>query len=342
MERKYNGIIPDPRTEEEKSLTYQHDELFSGLPNPIWEEREAKKYPLRWQDGSSACLAFTIAKVLGIDEVYEGREYVELSARDIYLRRANKPSGGMWFTNALDIARNYGATLESLVPSDGKGESLMNDHANVSAETSKVGLKYKTAGYVQLPLDIDKIASVTSLGKGIVFGFRFDREEWTKIPWVKPNSTLEVGHGVAGVDNVLRKGIKTIVIEDSWDTSFTPPAWQRDITNEFLKARCIFAGYTMNFIYEEEVSNKPKHTFKFSMKYGDRNKDVVALQDILKYEGLFPLNVESTGNFLGTTKRGVIKLQEKYTNEILKPWGLTKGTGFVGASTLKFLNKKYA
>ena len=336
----YLGIAEDPRSEEEKQLDFQHDELFSGIANPIWEEREPKKYPLRWQDGSLACVAFSMAKILGIDEVYEGREYVELSPRDMYVKRQNKPSGGMWLPNALNLARE-GMTLESLVPSDGKGESLMNDTQGITEETKKIGLKYKTAGFVQLPINMDKIASITSMGKGVLLGFRFDKEQWTKNPWVKANSGKEIGHGVAGVDNVLRKGIKTLVIDDSWDTSFVPPACQREITEDFLKHSCFYAGYTLNFIYGEEFANKPKCNFKFSMKYGDHNKDVITLQNILKYEGLFPLNVESTGKFLGTTKGAVIKLQEKYKDDILTPVGLTKATGFVGASTIKFLNKKY-
>jgi len=339
---EYNGILEDPRTPEEKELIFEHDELFSGIAEPKWDERAPKKYPLRWQDGSSGCVMFALAKILGIDEEYEGREYVELSPRDGYVERVNIGSGGMFFPNAMDIAKKQGLTLESLVPSENKGESLLNSREGITAETRKIGLKYKTAGYVELPLDMDKIASITSMGKGVLMGFRFDREEWAVRPWVKQYSQRKVGHAVACVDNVLKNGIKILAVDDSWDVSFVPPSYQREITAEFLKERGFWAGYTINFIYEEGATRKPKHKFKFSMRYDDKNADVKILQDILKYEGLFPLDTDSTGWFRGATKRGVIKLQEKYADEILKPVGLTKGTGFVGASTLKFLNKKYA
>jgi hypothetical protein len=45
-----------------------------------------------------------------------------------------------------------------------------------------------------------------------------------------------------------------------------------------------------------------------------------------------------TGYFGNITKSYVIQLQEKYSNQILKPYNLSKGTGFVGNSTIAFLN----
>lgn len=340
----YNGIAEDPRTQEEKDKDYIHEELFLGLPNPIWEEREAKKFPIRNQDGSGACVAFATAKILGIDEVYEGREYVELSPRSIYVLRANKAIGngmGMYLPNALDIARLHGACLESDVPSDNKGETAINVTSDITPEMREKGKIYRTKGQVQLPIDIDSIADITTKGKGVLLGFRFDYDEWTDRPKVNPNSKQSCGHGVAGVDNRLIKGEKIITMDDSWGPHYAKFG-QRDIDKDFLAKRCFYAGYTINLDFAEDLTNKPKCNFKSSMRRGDRNKNVVILQDILKYEGLFPLNVDSTGFFGPTTQRGVVKLQEKYASEILTPVGLTKGTGFVGASTIKFLNKKYA
>jgi len=47
-----------------------------------------------------------------------------------------------------------------------------------------------------------------------------------------------------------------------------------------------------------------------------------------------------TGYFGNITKSYVIKLQERYATQILHPYNLYKGTGFVGNSTIAFLNNQ--
>ena len=42
-----------------------------------------------------------------------------------------------------------------------------------------------------------------------------------------------------------------------------------------------------------------------------------------------------SGYFGLVTREAVKAFQEKYANEILAPWGLTKGTGYVGPYTRK-------
>jgi hypothetical protein len=70
------------------------------------------------------------------------------------------------------------------------------------------------------------------------------------------------------------------------------------------------------------------------------NQEVKCLQQFLKDQGLaiYPEGLV-TGNFYSKTQQAVIRLQEKYADVILKPLGLSKGTGYVGLATRQFINK---
>lgn len=94
-------------------------------------------------------------------------------------------------------------------------------------------------------------------------------------------------------------------------------------------------------VAEIPVVDTFKYYFSKSLRRGDQGPDVVALQHILKIEQVFPVNQAFTGYFGDITFAGVVALQQKYASEILTPVGLSHGTGFVGASTLKWLNRKY-
>ncbi len=78
--------------------------------------------------------------------------------------------------------------------------------------------------------------------------------------------------------------------------------------------------------------------FTQNLKLGSSGKEVEMLQTCLvKFNDIYP-NGEINGNFGEKTKAAVIKFQEKYTQEILAPSGVTKGTGDVKAATRAKLN----
>jgi len=87
-------------------------------------------------------------------------------------------------------------------------------------------------------------------------------------------------------------------------------------------------------------------SFKDTLKQGTADTVVKYLQIILNQDPdtqVAQTGVGSKGketNYFGQkTKQAVIKFQEKYKDEILKPWGLTKGTGIVGKTTKAKLNQ---
>ncbi|MFA6338753.1 MAG: putative Ig domain-containing protein [Candidatus Paceibacterota bacterium] len=83
-----------------------------------------------------------------------------------------------------------------------------------------------------------------------------------------------------------------------------------------------------------------KLSFTKDLKPGFTSNEVKQLQIFLNSNSDTKIAKSGPGspgketNFFGSlTKKSVIKFQEKYAKDILTPWGLTKGTGFVGKTT---------
>jgi len=87
-------------------------------------------------------------------------------------------------------------------------------------------------------------------------------------------------------------------------------------------------------------------SFTKQLKLGQTDSDIKQLQIFLNSDPdteLAKYGVGAPGeetNFFGLlTKKAVIRFQEKYAEEILKPWGLDSGTGVVGKRTLMKINE---
>lgn len=346
--KKGTGALIDTRTEKEKEKDYKFEEIVASINPVYWHEKkieEWKKYPIFDQGKSNACVAFSVSKILGILYYLKNNNFVAFSSAHIYQKRINKPNPGMLGINALDIARE-GVTLEVLLPSQNLNDEEI-DNLKIEKYKEDVGKIFKINNYVLLPVkDIDLIAStIQTTQKGIMVWFYFKLDEWNNIePTIKyPNLNLysetTLRHSVVAVDFTIWKNKKALIIEDSWGINFGIKG-QRIITEDFYKERNFFAAYPINFVFEENFNNKINHKFLKDLKFGDKNEDVKILQDILKKEGLFPSNVDSTGYYGIITAKAVYKWQVKYLVDTLENLNKLEGKIF-GVKSRERMNMMY-
>jgi len=82
------------------------------------------------------------------------------------------------------------------------------------------------------------------------------------------------------------------------------------------------------------------HTFNTDMAVGSKGIEVSELKTALIKNGIWP-NEARTDEFNEETASYVVAFQQKYRSEILTPWRLSNGTGFVGKTTRAKLNALY-
>ena len=309
---------------------YKYEEIASA-PIVTWEEKNTfRSFPIFNQDGSSSCVAQAVSKVLGIENFIEENKFVSLSARDIYSRRPNFSSEGMYFRDAMEIGSKYGATIEQLMPSQELDEismNLSNDRTFTTEYTAKI---FKGGKYVSINRDIDSIASIIERGKGVLLGFQWDYNEWDKeFPSIISTSKKQYCHGIAAVDKGLINGKKHIVIDDSWGYNKGKNG-QRFLSEDWFNDRCIAAWYFEDLVNSESVSEIDKYIFNNDLSYGMKNDEVVILQKILQQLGFFPAGQECTGFFGGITRQAVKDFQIKYNIEPTE--------GYFGIKTRSVLN----
>lgn len=349
QEHFISGARPDPRPITAQQKDYQHIEVAGAAGPVVWKEKtqsEWRKFPIRNQNGSGTCVAQTGAKILGIENHLEEGRFVDFSANLIYQRRADRNLVGMYGQEALEILSKFGTTTEARWPSQNLTEAQANTPKDLAPEDLEIMDTYRAGGYVMLPIrNIEAVAQVIqSMGKGVMLFFDFEYDEWTDVPQLK-HQTGNLYHSVTGVDAFLYDGKKSILIDDSWGRFYGFDG-QRVITEDFLKKRNFFAGYVLDLTNKRNERAKPpvrpKHRFDANLQFGMiKNEDVKKLQDILRFEELFPQKIESTGNYLQITAKAVMAFQRKH--KVASEADIVSLQGkMVGPKTRKKLNELYA
>ena len=339
--RKFkNGAVEDPRLQDEKLKDFRLEELTTAMTPVLWIEKPQEQWkqylPIRNQDGAYSCVANSKALELGILNLLEEGEFVVLSPRDIYTRRVNQESGGMWGQDANMICIDKGSTLEALMPSDNKNETEINKTNDRLPHKEVVGKIFRAKNWIALPFNIDTIASILDTGKGVNVFFRFVYSEWKAIP-VITTVIPDCHHSVVAIDYTLYQGKKALIIQDSWGAN-TAIGGRRIITEDWINpanGRITWASYFEDLsnwdLVNQEDLVKPKFNFEKDLFFGTQDNDVVMLQDCLKWLNLFPKTQISTGYFGGITRDSVKKFQTQYNIEPI--------LGYVGEKTRAKLNE---
>lgn len=350
----FPGALDDTRSLEEKNKDYQAEEVAS-FSNVEWKEKEIEllpRYEVRDQNGRSSCVAETAALMLGIENAREEKRFVDLSSVDLYSRRANKPGLGMGAYDIMNLAKEGGATLNMFMPS---APSISESEANAATrkESDKqIAQVFKSGGYIAVPRNIDHIASImeqnrkNGIAKPVMTWYRFSYQEWTGVPQTITNAPQTIHHSVTALDYFMYKGEKALWTQDSWGHNSTPFSGCRILTQSFIEKHMTYAGAFMDLSNAwrdggEPTIEKPRHTFTKTLRYGEISADMTYLQNILKYEGLFPTEVESTGRYLQITAKAIMEFQKKHkvasTAEIVALEGKV-----VGPKTRAKLNELYS
>lgn len=351
--RKFPPVnaLDDPVDERD----YRLEEIDYGAAMGMgvdWKEKpqsEWRKFPIFNQGRAGSCVGHAVAKLIGIEfhnytkGEYNIPEYVDVSKRDIYTRRANKPAPGMWFRDGMSIGKD-GATLEVLMPTK-MTEGEMNRDDDRMKWKDFVANVFAGAEYFATPLDIDAIARVIDRGHGDMIGLRFDVSRYNRaVPLLPLNNQNLAHHAVTVVDRTIWDGKRALIIDDSWGSVGFDG--QRVITEDWFHAGLVTASWfyeDLEKLWENESeAPKPKYKFKHDLYLGMQHEDVEMLQECLDWLGMYDLPGVYTGYLGGITLKAVKEFQEHYAEDILGPLGLLQPTGYVGESTRRKLNELFA
>lgn len=264
----------------------------------VKKRSEWRTFVQQFQNTTSACVAFTTAKIALILYFLKTGRVVKFSPAWYYTQRKNKPAEGMFFGDIVTLA-GRGSVLYDLLPCEGITESAINA-IRIEEEHKVTAPAFALpSNWITVQILFDRAASTVEITKkGIMCWFKIHRGEWfgNEIPKVISRSEQISGHSVTIVDAFTYNGVEYLLIEDSADR-----IWQKLITREYFNARCYLLAYPINFKFSAGSENKPIY-----------DGSIISIQKCFRYEGFFPLNIPYAENWGKITTESAIKFQAKY------------------------------
>lgn len=322
----------------------------------------------RMQNKLGCCVGCTfeeiVAQMVHAISQATGVPYQELSYRFVYA--VCKCLDGMEAqgTNpalCAKVVRTYGVPLAKFCPNDTTldHETFVYNRnlRNIPQEAFNDALTRRSTADFDVPVTEDGIMQAITYAKanggGVAVLRQIGNTYWTapngnpswdasgpnSILPIQPTANTVSGHEefLYGYDHEAGTGRLRVYWLNHWSDSWASKgrAWEyADVWLKYVTEIRVVVSATPTVI-------DFKYHFANILKRGMQGADVVALQHVLKLEGIFPETQPFTGYFGDITFNDVVQLQQKYASEILAPLGLTHGTGAVGEATLAWLNKKY-
>lgn len=235
---------------------------------------------------------------------------------------------GNYFTKAWDTWRIIGAIPDSMLNTLGTSTSWdeYHDKNHITAEMIAVAVEsLKYADVLYQWLSFDNMPGFSSFEKS------------------QAASALLSSPLNAGIPIPSSHSVELFSLEDQTYGLFnTYDPFVSHVSLENPNVNYILQGVVKP---RQEAPGRPSHVFNQDISRGMRGKEVYALQQVLVYEGFLNKNLlvnDPVKAFFGqNTFDAIIKLQEKYADQILVPLSLAYATGYVGASTRAWLNSNY-
>ena len=259
------------------------------------------------------------------------------------------------------VMRDYGCATEATCPNDTTlshdeytyGGKLENIPTAALAEAAN-GPHIKNYAFADLTEQGLKAAIQFGAENngGVFMLVKTDKSWWTRpdgvaswnkadiLPLRAPSDPATTGgHEIYPYAFDVKDGRSICIFRNSWSDQWGDMGDGWFYIDEYLPfIREIITVFDLDPSYQAQAWS---YTFKNPLKLGMSGSDVVALQHALRIDGEFTYP-QLTGYFGPVTFAAVEAFQSKYASDILTPLGLTKPTGYVGASTLRKLNALFS